>query len=178
MAYYNECQLRPSAGMGKLCSEAAAISEPFAPLPLSDFRWIAKGHYANYKNQKYIKHAHANIQLPIIIKQGGSWNTSLQQCQACKNPTAMKKIYIFSAAHEQYLGDWGSVQAVYLDWLDLERGGEHGNNNGTIGPFNTLNVIQCVLENAFLTCQIKHTHTHTYKLCACFRQMNAANYYV
>lgn len=50
-----------------------------------------------------------------------------------------------SAAHEQYLGDWSTV---YLDRLDLQRDRERGNNNGTIGPFNTLNVIS-VLENAF-----------------------------
>lgn len=67
---YNGCQPGPSVGMGKLCSETAEISELFAPLPLSDFRWIGKGHYANDKNYKYIKHANENIQPPIIITRG------------------------------------------------------------------------------------------------------------
>lgn len=48
----------------------AEISEPFALLPLSDFRQITRNHYANGKNYKYIKHANANIQPPVIVRQG------------------------------------------------------------------------------------------------------------
>lgn len=36
---YNGCHPRPSVGMGKLCSETTEITEPFAPLPLSDCKW-------------------------------------------------------------------------------------------------------------------------------------------
>lgn len=95
-AYYNERQPRPSAGMGKLCSETTEISEPFAPMPLSDFRWIAKGHYANDKNQKYIKHANADIQQQIIIKQGQQEHRQ-NNVDVVKSYNATKKGHVFSA---------------------------------------------------------------------------------